>query len=432
MAVREGPATDRAGRESLAFLKVLFGEEQRRDFAVQLWDGTRWEPAPGETARFTLRLRHPGAIRAMFWPPDDLALGEAYIFDDFDIEGSIEAVFPTVDDLLADRKVGLGSRLQQAKRLFTLPAPPKRHAGEHGPRLQGSTHSLERDRQAVSYHYDQSNEFFAQFLDSQMVYSCAYFASPDEGIEAAQARKLDYICRKLRLAPGEALLDIGCGWGGLVLHAARQYGVYATGITLSARQADFANARIAEAGLADRCRVELRDYRELDTEERYDKVVSVGMFEHVGEAQLPTYFRRSWSLLRPGGVFLNHGICQAIGQKAHSGRSFVAKYVWPDGELETIGTTLRAAEQAGFELRDVESLREHYALTLREWVRRLEAHHDVARALKDEATYRIWRLYMAGSAYSFDNGNLNLYQSLFAKPKHGKSGLPLSRSDWYR
>lgn len=431
MVLREATETDRAAQETLAFLKVLFGEEHRRDFAVQLWDGSRWEPTPGEPARFTLQMRHPGALRSMFWPPDDLALGEAYIFDDFDIEGSIEAVFPTVEDLFADRKVGLGGKLQRARRLFTLPTARRHRLATHGLRLRGSAHSLERDRQVVSYHYDQSNEFFAQFLDSRMVYSCAYFASPDEGIEAAQARKLDYICRKLRLRPGEALLDIGCGWGGLVLHAAQQYGVYATGITLSARQADFANARIKEAGLADRCRVELRDYRELDAEERYDKLVSVGMFEHVGEAQLPSYFRRCWSMLRPGGVFLNHGICQAMDDKGHSGRSFIAKYVWPDGELETISTTVRAAEQAGFELRDVESLREHYSLTLREWVRRLEAHHDEVRSLKDEVTYRIWRLYMAGSAYRFDHGNQSLYQSLLVKSEQGQSGLPLSRSDWY-
>lgn len=432
MVVREPTTTDRAAETSLQFLNMLFGDRQRRDFAVQLWDGSRWEPTPGELARFTIHLRHPGALRAMFWPPDDLAMGEAYIFDDFDIEGSIDAVFPLVDDLFADQKLGLAGKLQQAKRLFTLPAPRRPRGTEYGVRLHGGTHSLERDRQAVSYHYDQSNEFFAQFLDSRMVYSCAYFASPVESIEEAQERKLDYICRKLRLQRGESLLDIGCGWGGLVLHAAKHYGVYATGITLSTRQAEFATARINEAGLADRCRVELRDYREVETPEGYDKLVSVGMFEHVGEAQLPTYFRKAWRLLRPGGVFLNHGISRVLQTQVHTGRSFIAKYVWPDGELETIGTVLRAAEQAGFELRDVESLREHYALTLQQWVRRLEAHHAAARSARDEVTYRIWRLYMAGSGYNFANGTMNLYQSLLAKPKDGHSGLPLTRSDWYR
>ena len=432
MVVREVTATDRAVETSLQFLQMLFGDRQRRDFAVQLWDGSRWEPSAGEPTRFTIRLRHPGALRAMFWPPDDLAMGEAYIFDDFDIEGSIDSVFPLVDDLFADQKLGLAGKLQQAKRLFTLPAPRRQRDSDHGIRLHGGTHSLERDRQAVSYHYDQSNEFFAQFLDSRMVYSCAYFDSAEDSIDTAQERKLDYICRKLRLQPCESLLDIGCGWGGLVLYAAKHYGVYATGITLSARQAEFATARINEAGLADRCRVELRDYREVETPEGYDKLVSVGMFEHVGEAQLPTYFRRAWSLLRPGGVFLNHGICRALHTQVHTGRSFIAKYVWPDGELETIGTVLRAAEQAGFELRDVESLREHYALTLQQWVRRLEEHHDAARSARDEVTYRIWRLYMAGSGYNFANGSMNLYQSLLAKPKGGQSSLPLTRADWYR
>ncbi|MCL4544664.1 MAG: cyclopropane-fatty-acyl-phospholipid synthase family protein [Chloroflexi bacterium] len=338
------------------------------------------------------------------------ALDPAWCNADFDIQGSIEAVFPIVDDLLVDQQLGLAGKLHQAKRLFTLPSRRHSHPGGYGPQLRGSAHSIERDRQAVSYHYDQSNEFFAQFLDRRMVYSCAYFVSPDEGIETAQTRKLDYICRKLRLKPGEQLLDIGCGWGGLILHAAQQYGVDATGITLSARQAELANERIRQAGLANRCRVELRDYREVEGTEVYDKLVSVGMFEHVGAAQLPTYFRQAWRLLRPGGVFLNHGICQATEQARHRGRSFIAKYVWPDGELETISTTLHAAEQTGFEVRDVESLREHYALTLHEWVRRLEAHCEQARAATDDVTYRIWRLYMAGSAYSFTKGNISIYQ----------------------
>lgn len=431
MAISEASAPDRAAQTSLAFLQALFGDRKERDFAVRLWDGSSWEPSAGQPARFTLTLKHPGALRSMFWPPDDLAMGEAYIYDDFDIDGSMEAVFPLVDDLLADQQLGLTGKLHQAKRLFTLPSQRRSRTSAYGARLHGHEHSIERDRQAVSYHYDQSNAFFAQFLDSRMVYSCAYFESPDEGIETAQARKLDYICRKLRLKPAERLLDIGCGWGGLVIHAARHYGVEAIGVTLSVRQAEFANERIRAAGLADRCRVELRDYREVDEPDGYDKLVSVGMFEHVGEAQLPTYFRHAWRLLRPGGVFLNHGICQNVDQPRQHGRSFVAKYVWPDGELETIGATLRAAEQAKFELRDVESLREHYALTLREWVRRLEAHQDAARSATDEVTYRIWRLYMAGAAYNFSNGALNLYQALLAKPEHGKSGLPLTRADWY-
>jgi cyclopropane-fatty-acyl-phospholipid synthase len=431
MAIREAPTQDRAVESTLDFLQTLLGDGRADGLAVQLWDGTRWPPAEDRVARVTLTLQHPGALRSMFWPTDDLAMGEAYIFDDFDIQGSMEAVFPIVDALLADEGLGLAGKLHQAKRLFSLPARRRGPTQFRHPQLHGRTHSVERDRLAVSYHYDQSNEFFAQFLDSRMVYSCAYFASPDEGIEAAQERKLEYICRKLRLKPGERLLDIGCGWGGLIIYAAQHYGVDATGITLSGRQAELANERIGQAGLTDRCRVELRDYREVDGAQSFDKLVSIGMVEHVGEAQLPTYFRQAWRLLRPGGVFLNHGICRAFHQPLQRGRSFVAKYVWPDGELETISTTLKAAEQSGFEVRDVENLREHYALTLREWVRRLEGHSEQARSATDEVTYRIWRLYMAGSAYNFTKGNMGIFQSLLAKPLEGESGLPLARADWY-
>jgi cyclopropane-fatty-acyl-phospholipid synthase len=265
-----------------------------------------------------------------------------------------------------------------------------------------------------------------------MVYSCAYFASPDEDLAAAQARKLDLLCRKLRLQPGQRLLDIGCGWGGLVIHAVRQYGVDATGITLSRPQADLANQRIVEAGLADRCRVLVQDYRMADTRADYDALVSVGMFEHVGAALLPVYFMKAWQLLRPGGVFLNHGIASRATPKAQRRPGFADAYVFPDGELVPINATLHAAEGCGFETRDVESLREHYALTLRQWVRRLEAQHDEALRYVDEPTYRVWRLYMSGSAYGFTHGRLNVYQTLLVKPDdNGASGLPLTRADWH-
>ncbi|HET9918535.1 MAG TPA: cyclopropane-fatty-acyl-phospholipid synthase family protein, partial [Ktedonobacteraceae bacterium] len=265
----------------------------------------------------------------------------------------------------------------------------------------------------------------------RMVYSCAYFATPDDDLDTAQQRKLDYLCRKLRLQPGERLLDIGCGWGGLVIYAAQHYGVEAYGITLSQPQAELAQQRIREAGLTDRCRVEMRDYREVQEREAFAKIVSVGMFEHVGEALLSTYFQQAWQLLQPGGVFLNHGIASNGTQRAQTETSFNQKYVFPDGELVPISTTLRVAELSGFEVRDVESLREHYALTLRHWVRRLEAHAQEARRATDDVTYRIWRLYISGSIYAFLTGRANIYQTLLAKPEHGNSRLPLTRGDWY-
>jgi cyclopropane-fatty-acyl-phospholipid synthase len=277
-----------------------------------------------------------------------------------------------------------------------------------------------------------SNDFYALWLDRLMVYSCAYFNHCDEDLDTAQERKLDYICRKLRLRPGERLLDIGCGWGALLMHAAREYGIEATGITLSRAQADLARKAIRRQGLEKKCSVELCDYRDMSDEAGFDKLVSVGMFEHVGEAFLPAYFRKAWSLLKPGGVFLNHGIAATALTPKRPGPSFVDRYVFPDGELVPLSTTLRTAELSGFEVRDVESLREHYAFTLNRWVQRLEKRRTEACGFSNETTFRVWRLYMAGSAYGFAKGRLNLYQTLLIKAEKRPSSLPLTRSDWYR
>ncbi len=409
-------------------LNQLFG--QAEDMRVRLWDGTHWpDDAP---RRVTLVLNHPGALRALLLPGTEVGMGEAYLYNDVDIEGDIEAVFGHAESLVravSDWK----TKLQLARDLLRLPSGPERQTNQRGAaKLSGKQHSVERDREAVRYHYDVSNDFYSLFLDRTMAYSCAYFSSPEEDLDTAQTRKLDYICRKLRLRPGQRLLDIGCGWGGLAIHAARNYGAQVLGITLSQPQAELANARIAAAGLAERCRVEVRDYREVDEPGRYDALVSVGMFEHVGEALLPVYFARAWSLLRPGGVFLNHGIANRATDGRMDRNSFTLNYVFPDGELVPISTTLRHAEKVGFEVRDVESLREHYALTLRHWVRRLESHHAEALRYVSEPTYRVWRLFMSGSAHGFTTGRNNVYQALLVKPQTtGASGLPLTRADWY-
>jgi cyclopropane-fatty-acyl-phospholipid synthase len=275
-----------------------------------------------------------------------------------------------------------------------------------------------------------------------MVYSCAYFKTGTETLDEAQEAKLEFICRKLRLRPGETLLDIGCGWGGLVMHAAEHYGVNALGITLSEPQAELARKRIAEAGLGDRCRVEVLDYRDVPPKEKFDKIVSVGMFEHVGRKNLPLYFEQTLRHLAPGGLFLNHGIVDLAARPAGAASrlaakmwrsgSFIEKYVFPDGELVAPGDVIRFAEDAGFETRDVESLREHYALTLRHWVRRLESRHDEAVRMVGEATYRVWRLYMAGCAHGFARGSLGIVQTLFSKPREdGATVLPPTRADLY-
>jgi cyclopropane-fatty-acyl-phospholipid synthase len=416
---------------SLGVLRRLLDDHHSRDFAIRLWDGTGWA-AEVDPPRFTLVLNHPGALRRMLGGSNPgVSLGEAYMHRDLDVEGDLDAIFSVVDRLV-NRPLSLAARARLGWSLLRLPRPDGiTENGRRPPRLRGRIHSVERDRQAVGYHYDVSNDFYALWLDRRMVYSCAYFTTGDDDLDTAQEHKLDYICRKLRLQPGERLLDIGCGWGGLVMHAAQHYGVHALGITLSGAQVALANVRIRQAGLGDRCRVLACDYRELDGTARFDKLVSVGMFEHVGEALLPTYFRQAWHLLAPGGVFLNHGIARREPGDLPPAGQFVRRYVFPDGELVPISLTLRCAEETAFEVRDVESLREHYALTLRHWVRRLQAHRADALRIVSEPTYRLWELFMAACAHAFDTEQVGIYQTLLVKPKDGRSGLPLTRADWY-
>lgn len=421
-----------------AILKRIFARLGRIDFAVRLWDGSYpITPTQGEP-RFTLVINHPAALRRMFLPPSEVNLGEAFIFGDFDIEGDTFAASGLVD-YFAGVPFTAGDALWLAGQLLRLPRDFDRETVRPGLRPEGAAHSQPRDRQAVQFHYDVSNAFYALFLDERMVYSCAYFKTGQEDIHTAQRQKLEHICRKLQLRPGERLLDIGCGWGGLMIYAAQNYGVRATGITLSEKQAELAAQRIEEAGLGDLCEVRLQDYREV--EGRFDKLVSVGMFEHVGEAKLPAYFEKAMDLLEPGGLFLNHGIASLSGHRQKPGllnrlvfrpNSFMDRYVFPDGELVDIHRTLAVAEQTGFEVRDVEALREHYALTLRHWVQRLEANHERALKEVDEATYRVWRLYMAASSHGFAASHISVYQALLSKnAAGGASGLPWTRQHLY-
>jgi cyclopropane-fatty-acyl-phospholipid synthase len=419
-----------AGQKVLSFLQDLLRNYHPRNFSIELWDGALWEPETGQFRQFAWKINRPGAVRAAFAVATQLALAEAYVYGDFDIEGDIAGVFPLADYLLENHwtkkpKMRLGAQL------LGLPSGPALRPGRPGSRMRGRMHSKERDRRVISYHYDVSNDFYALWLGKEMAYSCAYFSTPDDDLDTAQRQKFDHICRKLRLQPGERLLDIGCGWGGLVLHAVREYGVRAIGITLSEQQLALARQRIQQEGLAERCEVRLLDYREIDDPGGYDKISSIGMVEHVGEENLPEYFRRAFRLLRPGGVFLNHGIGIPENHVKAEHPGFADLYVFPDGDLVPLSVTARAAELAGFELRDVENLREHYALTLRRWVGGMQAHAEQARRLVDEVTYRIWRLHMAGSAHYFHTGRLELYQTLLVKSGNGHTSLPLTRADWY-
>ena len=314
------------------------------------------------------------------------------------------------------------------------PAPPLRRVA----RLSGRRHSRARDLAAVRFHYDVGNDFYALWLDRRLVYSCAYFGTDASSLDAAQEAKLDLICRKLRLEPGMRLLDIGCGWGSLVAFAAERYGVDATGITLSAAQAEWAATDIRRRRLEDRARVVVRDYRDLDNLGPFDAVASVGMFEHVGRERLAEYFAAALGAVRPGGLFLNHGIATTVTDGLLRRRwlrfrdgGFLGRYVFPDGELVGVEDAVAVARRAGFELVDVQSLRPHYALTLKAWVERLEASADTARTLVGEEVFRTWRLYMAAARGGFEEGSLDVAQLLLARPGlKGPAELPL-RPWWY-
>jgi cyclopropane-fatty-acyl-phospholipid synthase len=309
-----------------------------------------------------------------------------------------------------------------ALRPARLPLPPEEV------RLRGRMHSRSRDAAAISHHYDVSNDFYRLVLGPALTYSCAYFASADSSLEDAQKDKHELICRKLRLRPGERLLDVGCGWGTLAIHAASRFDANVVGVTISKRQAELAAKRVSEAGVADRVQIRLRDERDVD-DGPYDAIASVGMFEHVGRERLAEYFSHLWALLRPQGRLLNHGIAKPPepGRKRRS--TFVNRYVFPDGELHEVGTVISLMQRLGFEVRDVESLREHYALTLRRWVANLEAARDEAVELVGEGRYRVWRLYMAASARMMEAGRIQVHQVLAVRPDAGASGIPLRRSD---
>ncbi|HXF82726.1 MAG TPA: cyclopropane-fatty-acyl-phospholipid synthase family protein, partial [bacterium] len=302
-------------------------------------------------------------------------------------------------------------------------------------RVSGRIHSPSRDRTAVRHHYDIGNDFYALWLDRRLVYSCAYFPTGTEDLDAAQEAKLELICRKVRLRPNERLLDIGCGWGGLVAYAAERYGARAVGITLSEPQASLGRERLRAAGLEDRAEIRVCDYREV-ADGPFDKIVSVGMVEHVGRPQLPAYFRQAWRLLRPGGLFLNHGITVrggAVPWRRARRQSFIQAHIFPDGELLPIADNLAPAQQVGFEVRDVENLREHYARTLRLWRQRLEARRAEAVAQVGEERYRMWRIYLAACAQGFAVGRTQVFQTLLARPDDtGRAHLPWSRADLYR
>ncbi len=396
-----------------------------RAFALRFWDGSALPSTDAASNGDTpaLVLRHPDALVRIVRAPGEIGLARAWVSGELDVDGDLEEALARTEDWRhaplrpADALVAL----RVARRLGLLrrpePAPPSIEA-----RLDGDRHSAARDAAAIRHHYDVSNDFYRRMLGPTMVYSCAYFASPDDTLEAAQTRKLDLVCRKLELRPDERLLDIGCGWGSLLLHAASAYGVRGVGVTLSQEQAQLARERVTQAGLSGRIEIRVQDYREV-ADGPYDKIASIGMFEHVGRANLPVYFAHALELLHPDGLFLNHGIVRPADAGAELG-SFSERYVFPDGELHTQGIVINAIEDAGFELLDDESLRPHYAETLRRWAANHQAHREEAVAEIGLERDRVWRLHNVGAALGFERGRLSVHQVL-ARPLQGSAPRPL-------
>lgn len=420
-----------AARRRVASVHDRVGEDGD-GLPVRLWDGMQLGP---RDATYRIVLHHPWSLRAMLWPATDLTVGEAYLDEVFDVEGSMTDALRDVARLGLDR-LSWSARLALGVDVLRLPRPPARR--DRGGITPGGrrAHTPERDRRVVQHHYDVGNDFYRLFLDDDLVYSCAYFHPDDDAppgvagdaaLGRAQRRKLELVCRKLGLRPGMRLLDVGCGWGALALHAAEHHGVRVVGITLAERQADFARQRVAERGLVDRVEVRVADYREV--EETFDAVASVGMVEHVGSGMLSTYFRHLRGLLRPGGRLLNHGITTGRRQEARdlaaADDSFVGRYVFPDGALVPSAHVVARAEEVGFEVLDLHQLRPHYARTLEHWVHRLERRSDTARELAGERRYRTWRAYMAGSVVGFESGDLGVVQLLCQR-----DGRPPLRRDW--
>ncbi|MCP3760397.1 cyclopropane-fatty-acyl-phospholipid synthase family protein [Streptomyces sp. TBY4] len=425
---------------------------------IRAWDGSEAGPPGGPV----LVLNNRRALRRILWKPGELGLARAWVAGDLTVDGDLFELLDRVGGLLwerdrepgaqekdkAERDTGPAALLRDPRtraavrslaglaRPWTRPAPPPEEAARRGGSRQSGPsgrprHTKASDRRAISHHYDVGNTFYERVLGPSMVYSCAYW-SPGGSLEDAQRDKLDLVCRKLALGPGDRLLDVGCGWGSMALHAAREYGARVTGITLSREQAAYARKRIAEEGLADLVEIRVQDYRDV-ADGPYDAVSSIGMAEHVGAARYRTYARSLYGLLRPGGRLLNHQIARRPepDEEAYRIDAFIDAYVFPDGELSPLGTTVGELERAGFEVRDVEALREHYALTLRAWVARLGDHWEEAVRLTSPGRARVWQLYMAASALAFEHNRLGVNQVLAVRTgTRSASGMPLRAREW--
>jgi len=421
--------------------------DNRLPFRVEAYDGSVAEPTIASSANdVTLRILRREAITRVLTHPGELGVARAYVAGDLDIDGDLDPLFelelPPIHQLLSPDNVRALLGVIGASALRPLP-PPNIEA-----RVSGALHGRSRDRQAVSHHYDVSNRFYEMVLGPSMTYSCAVFKSGDDTLEDAQRRKVDLVARKLNLSPGERLLDVGCGWGAMAIHAARHYGVRVVGVTLSEQQRLYAAEAAKREGVDHLVEFRLQDFRDVK-DGPFDAISSIGMSEHVGRRSLPDYCQLMFDLLKPGGRFLNHAIGRpvsfdedprptraevfsrqfqvAVGMRrpSRTASPFIERYVFPDGELHEVGNLVSMLQSHGFEVRHLESLREHYARTLREWVANLEKRFDEAVEDVGVERARVWRLYMAGSAVGFERRHLEIHQVLCVKPDHGRSSMAL-------
>jgi cyclopropane-fatty-acyl-phospholipid synthase len=427
------------------FVASIF--DNKLTFRVEAYDGSIAEPTTVSPANsVTIKILSRDAISRILTHLGELGLARAYVAGDIDVVGDLDPLFdlslPPLSRLLSANNLRSLLSVVGVSALKPL-APPVIEA-----RPQGALHSPARDREAVTHHYDVSNHFYELILGPAMTYSCAVFSKPTDTLEVAQARKVDLVSRKLNLKPGDRLLDIGCGWGAMGIHAARNFGAQVVGVTLSEPQQRYATEQAKLTGVSDLVQFRVQDFRDVD-DGPFDAVSSIGMAEHVGRRSLPSYTELIWNQLRPGGRFLNHAIGRpissannsqptpaselsrqlqiALGMRGPSkiGSQFIERYVFPDGELHDVSTLISMFQARGFEVRHLESLREHYALTLRQWVANLSEHFDEAVAEVGVQRARVWRLYMAGSAVGFERHHLEIHQVLSVKPDHGVSGMPL-------
>ncbi|GEC06810.1 cyclopropane-fatty-acyl-phospholipid synthase [Streptomyces spinoverrucosus] len=406
---------------------------------IRAWDGSQAGPPDAPV----LVVHNRRALRRLLWKPGELGLARAWVAGELDVEGDLYTALDLLAGLIWERDEdarGLREALRDpevraaVRGLVRLagpalpPAPPR----EEVRRPRRHLHTKRSDKRAISHHYDVGNDFYEIVLGPSMVYSCAYWPTPDSTLETAQRDKLELVCNKLALTPGQRLLDVGCGWGSMAIHAAREHGVSVVGITLSHEQAAYARKRVADEGLTDRVEIRVQDYRDV-RDGPYDAISSIGMAEHVGAERYLRYAQDLYALLAPGGRLLNHQIARRPqrDESAYNVDEFIDSYVFPDGELQPIGMTVTQLERAGFEVRDVESIREHYALTLRRWVANLEADWARAVRLTSPGRARVWRLYMAASALSFEHNRIGVNQVLAVRtPESGDSGMPLRAREW--